>query len=269
MVPGDLLFWWAVLAYTGATGLITFNKLHDKAPSWATWWLVCAGWLSHLSLLAGRVKHGGGLQVDLVASAELVTFMLGFIYLVSWVRKRQGIRSVGMLLLPAMAVTLLISRFLAASAPTFRAMDDPLLFAHVILSLGAYAFFTFAMVVALLDAYQVHALKSKHLGRIFSILPAMGVLETYLFRLLWMGFGLLTLSIISGMAFNGMMYGVYFQLTHKALFTWSTWGVFATLLVGRLLFGWRGRRAIRLTLGGYALLVVGYLGVKFVREFFL
>jgi ABC-type uncharacterized transport system permease subunit len=42
--------------------------------------------------------------------------------------------------------------------------------------------------------------------------------------------------------------------------------LFGMLLVGRLRFGWRGRRALRWALSGYALLALAYFGSKLVLE---
>jgi ABC-type uncharacterized transport system permease subunit len=47
------------------------------------------------------------------------------------------------------------------------------------------------------------------------------------------------------------------------------WFVFGILLLGRWRFGWRGCPAVRWTLGGFTLLVLGYLGTKFVLEIIL
>jgi len=41
------------------------------------------------------------------------------------------------------------------------------------------------------------------------------------------------------------------------------------LLFGRARFGWRGRTALRWIVGGTILLVLGYLGSKFVSEILL
>ena len=43
----------------------------------------------------------------------------------------------------------------------------------------------------------------------------------------------------------------------------------ADLLLGRMRFGWRGRRAIRWTLAGYLLLILAYFGSKVVLELIL
>ena len=47
------------------------------------------------------------------------------------------------------------------------------------------------------------------------------------------------------------------------------WLAFAVLLFGRARYGWRGRTALRWVVGGTILLVLGYLGSKFVSEILL
>ena len=49
---------------------------------------------------------------------------------------------------------------------------------------------------------------------------------------------------------------------------WS-WLVFGALVVGRWRYGWRGRKALRWILAGTALLILAYLGSKFVLEVIL
>ena len=47
------------------------------------------------------------------------------------------------------------------------------------------------------------------------------------------------------------------------------WVVFAGLLIGRHRLGWRGKTAIKGTLTGFAFLLLGFYGSKFVLEFIL
>jgi ABC-type uncharacterized transport system permease subunit len=49
----------------------------------------------------------------------------------------------------------------------------------------------------------------------------------------------------------------------------GAWLVFATLLWGRWRFGWRGRTAIRWTVGGFVFLMLAYFGSKLVLELIL
>jgi ABC-type uncharacterized transport system permease subunit len=48
-----------------------------------------------------------------------------------------------------------------------------------------------------------------------------------------------------------------------------SWLIFAALLGGRWLYGWRGRVAVRWTLTGFLMLVLAYVGSKFVLEVIL
>jgi len=44
------------------------------------------------------------------------------------------------------------------------------------------------------------------------------------------------------------------------------WMTFAVLLVGRARFGWRGRKAVRVLYAGAGLLLLAYVGSRFVLE---
>jgi ABC-type uncharacterized transport system permease subunit len=53
---------------------------------------------------------------------------------------------------------------------------------------------------------------------------------------------------------------------HKTAFSVLAWFIFAGLLLGRRLRGWRGRQALRVLYLGAGLLLLGYLGSRFVLE---
>jgi ABC-type uncharacterized transport system permease subunit len=59
------------------------------------------------------------------------------------------------------------------------------------------------------------------------------------------------------------------RFDHKTIFSLMAWLVFAVLLWGRHFSGWRGKLALRYTLSGFALLVLGYMGSRFVLEVIL
>ena len=56
---------------------------------------------------------------------------------------------------------------------------------------------------------------------------------------------------------------------HKTVFSILSWLVFAFLLLGRLRFGWRGRKAVRVLYTGSLLLLLAYAGSRFVLEVIL
>ncbi len=263
-----ILFWLVVAAYSVAAVLIVYNLLRGIArPSVLSWWLVLAGWSGQMVPLVQRlVAAKGHLAVNLAASLELSALVMGLLYLIGWRIHRQAARPVGGLLLPMMVITLLGSHILPSAEPKLRAMSDPLLTSHLLLSLLAYGLFSVAVILALMDAFQERALKTKHLGRLFTMLPPLGALEETMFLMVHMGFLLLTLSIVSGGIYSFQQLGVVFHFSHKVVFSWATWLVYGALLIGRHLQGWRGRRAVRFTLWGYLLLVLAFFGVKFVYE---
>jgi ABC-type uncharacterized transport system permease subunit len=99
--------------------------------------------------------------------------------------------------------------------------------------------------------------------------PPLITLERYMFRLIIVGFALLTLTLVSGILFSEQLFGKAVTLTHKNVFSVAGWVAFAILLFGRWRYGWRGRTALKWILGGTLLLVLGYLGSKFVLEVIL
>ena len=58
-------------------------------------------------------------------------------------------------------------------------------------------------------------------------------------------------------------------LSHKTVFALMSWLIFAALMWGRWRHGWRGRLAVRWTLAGFVLLLLAYVGSKFVLEVLL
>ena len=90
-----------------------------------------------------------------------------------------------------------------------------------------------------------------------------------MFRLLGVGFVLLTFTLVSGILFSEQIFGKAVPLTHKNVFSVAGWLAFAVLLFGRWRYGWRGRTALRWTLVGFFMLLLAYVGSRFVLEVIL
>jgi ABC-type uncharacterized transport system permease subunit len=89
-------------------------------------------------------------------------------------------------------------------------------------------------------------------------------MERLLFQSLRIGFYLLTLSLITGFIFIDDFFAQH--LMHKTILSLVAWVIFAALIFGRKLFGWRGKQAIIATQVGFGVLVIAYFGSKFVLE---
>jgi len=89
-------------------------------------------------------------------------------------------------------------------------------------------------------------------------------LEKLTFRFVWAGFAMLSATLVLGWWFANPL-----RWDHKTVFSILGWVVFAGLLAGRHVFGWRGRRATGWLYAGAALLLLAYVGSRFVLEVLL
>ncbi|OGT77323.1 MAG: hypothetical protein A3I78_07245 [Gammaproteobacteria bacterium RIFCSPLOWO2_02_FULL_56_15] len=138
---------------------------------------------------------------------------------------------------------------------------------HILLSITAFSLFVMAALQAIILSIQVHQLKNKHPVRMMHILPPLQIMEELLVQLLAIGFFLLSLSLATGLMF---VHDVFAQhLAHKTVLSISGWLVFAVVLWGRWSWGWRGRKLVVWTLGGFISLLLAYFGSKLVLELIL
>jgi ABC-type uncharacterized transport system permease subunit len=86
-------------------------------------------------------------------------------------------------------------------------------------------------------------------------------LERLTFRFVEAGFVVLTGALLLGVATMPQ-----WRWDHKTVFSLLGWTVFAALLLGRHRQGWRGRRATRWLYAGAALMLLAYVGSRFVFE---
>lgn len=150
------------------------------------------------------------------------------------------------------------------------ATSSPWLPLHWALGIAAYGLFAAAVAHGWLmtraEAQMRHAPQASDGG-----VPLL-TLERLMFRFVGAGFVLLTLTLLAGTLFGETLYGTthtHWQWDHKRVFTILSWVVFAVLLLGRWLWGWRGRRAVRVLYVGAGLLLLGYVGSRFVLEVLL
>jgi ABC-type uncharacterized transport system permease subunit len=89
-------------------------------------------------------------------------------------------------------------------------------------------------------------------------------LERLTFRFVAAGFVVLSAALLLGAWFANP-----WRWDHKTVFSMLGWVVFAALLGGRRAFGWRGLVATRSVYAGAALLLLAYVGSRFVLEVLL
>jgi ABC-type uncharacterized transport system permease subunit len=220
----------------------------------------------HGAVLFGAMFAGNTLRIGIGDAISAILWLTVLIYwLGSLVYRLEGLQA---LIMPVAAIAAL----LPALAPSAKPLPNTELLAfklHLVMSMTAYSLFTIASLHVLLMAMLERRL---HLGALpagLRRLPPLLTMETLLFRIIWAGFVMLTLTLVSGVFFSEEVFGKAARFNHKTVFGFVSWTVFAALLLGRHFRGWRGRVAVRWTLSGFLLLVLAYLGSKFVLEVLL
>ncbi|AHK78349.1 phosphohydrolase [Ectothiorhodospira haloalkaliphila] len=206
--------------------------------------------------------NGFGIGVFSVVS---MTAWIIAVFLFVW-SLRHPIHVLGIILLPFAGVTVALEMALAGGAPT-ATVADPGLRAHMLLAMIAFSLLTIAAIQAGLLALQNYSLHNHRPGGLIRALPPLSMMDSMLFHIIGWGFIFLTAALGTGLFVLEDILAQ--QLAHKVVFALIAWVVFAILLFGRFRFGWRGRKAVRWTLMGFAWLVVAYVGTKLVMEVML
>jgi ABC-type uncharacterized transport system permease subunit len=120
---------------------------------------------------------------------------------------------------------------------------------------------------AALLAAQESQLRRRQFRGPLSILPPLQLMESMLFELIWVGVIALTLSIATGFIFMDDIFAQH--LVHKTVLSIIAWILFTVLLWGRHRLGWRSQTAVRLTVSGFTMLALAFLGSKLVLELIL
>jgi ABC-type uncharacterized transport system permease subunit len=163
------------------------------------------------------------------------------------------------------AVVLLAAIFPGESRPH---AGSPWLPLHWLLGVVSYGLFAVAVLHALLlDAAERHlrsrAVATAPVAGAHGALPLMQ-LERLTFRFVEIGFVVLTTALLLG----ALLVSGRWE-PHKTVFSLLGWATFALLLAGRHWRGWRGRQATRWVYGGALLLLLAYVGSRFVLEVIL
>lgn len=218
----------------------------------------------HGVLIYQFIVSASGLNLGVFNAFTLVAWLIALLLLIS--AFSQPLENLGIIILPVAAVTIL----LALVFPTERLIssETPLgIEAHILSSILAYSVLSIAAVQAMLLAVQDYHLRNRHPGGFIRALPPLQVMESLLFQMIWLGFVLLCISLLTGLLFLEDIFAQH--LVHKTALSLASWGVFGVLLWGRHRFGWRGRIAIRWTLAGLIVLAIAYFGSKLVLEVML
>ncbi|RZL08441.1 MAG: cytochrome C assembly protein [Rubrivivax sp.] len=229
------------------------------------WWLLAAGWIAHAIAFCVEAidwhaptpmaRFGFAPALSVTAWMVLGVYALERLQLDSVIARRS---------LAALAAASVVLAFVfpGQGHPNLSHGLAPI---HWVLGLVSYGLFGAALLHAALWRLTERRLRHKGLDR---PTPPTGIpllkLESLTMRFVLAGFVVLTLTLVLGALFAQPL-----RWDHKTLFSVMSWAVFAVLLAGRRWLGWRGKTAIGWLYAGSALLLLSYVGSRFVLEVLL
>lgn len=222
--------------------------------------------LAHGVALGYSLFGGDGLNIGFSHAVSLIVWLVMLAYtLIGF--DNQMLRIVALYLAPiAMLVAMLPMLLPAHRIVNYAEWAFRL---HFVVAILAYALYTVATLHALLMLFLERHLHEGNVPPLLQGLPPLLRLEKLLFQLLSVAFLLLSATLVTGIFFSEDLFGKPFQVTYKTVFAALSWVIFGGLLFGHWKFGWRGKLAVRWTLIGFVLLLLSYVGSKFVSEIIL
>jgi len=243
----------AALGYAGVAAAL--NRMDARATRLG----LTLAWVLHGAVLASRMateptSFGFGPALSITAWLVLMVYAIeSHIY--------PQLKAKPALVLLGMAAVVVGWAFPGTPYPVVSSAWLPL---HWALGIAAYG---------LIAAAVVHAWWMQRTERRIRMAAAPSepgipllAIERLTFRFVTAGFVLLTATLVAGIWFSESLYGKALTWDHKRLFAVLSWLVFAVLLTGRWRLGWRGRTAVRWLYVGSGLLLLAYVGSRFVLE---
>jgi ABC-type uncharacterized transport system permease subunit len=250
----------SLLAYTAAAmpaGEGARTRLAVAAPA------LVLGWVVHAALLVldigGWGMSAAGARLGFGPVLSLTLWLVIAVHIVE--SRFVPLPSVRRALAVGGAIVVVLAFVFPGEV---RGMSSPWAPLHWVLGVASYGLFGAAVLHAtLLDSAERQL--RRHTAAAAAVAGPLGMpllrLERLTFRFVEAGFVVLTLALVLGFV---SAHGWRFD--HKTVFSLLGWAVFAALIGGRLLRGWRGRRATRWLYAGTVLLLLGYAGSRFVFE---
>lgn len=260
----------AVLAYVLASvwpqAPSSQGNSQQERPVWAA---LCLGWMAQaVAIVLDTVAFDGPewrARFGFAPALSVTTWLVLAVYALE--NRRLGLPSVRRALAFLAAMTVCLAwLFPGQEHPKVGSPWAPL---HWLTGFASYGLIGAALLHAALLRHAEKQLRAKPVsGQIPAPTisgQALGMpllrLESLTLRFVGAGFVMLSTTLLLG-----ALFATPWRWDHKTVFSVLSWVVFAVLLIGRARFGWRGRQAVRWLVAGSTLLLLAYVGSRFVLE---
>ena len=243
---------YAIVAWRGGA----WGETHSQR------WMTLA-WLLHAVAVWGSLGTEQGVPRFGFAPALSAT---AWLVLTFYTLERHWFPQLGARIILAGLGGISLALALAFPGQPLHLQASPWLSLHLMFGIASYGLFAAAVVHAVLMTRTERLIRMA--VEVQGTLPLL-VLERLTFRFVYAGFALLTATLAMGAVFGEELYGHAWRWEHKTVFALLSWLTFAALLWARFRLGWRGKKALRVLYLGAALLLLSYVGSRFVLEVLL
>lgn len=244
-----------------AAFLVYLVRQHKTTYRWA-YRLLLAGF-AFLTLHVGYEYHALGVAPVLTLKSSLSFFAWTLLLVYLLFHLRFHLMVLGSFVAPVAACLLILSSTLPTAAvmvkPIFRSLWLPV---HIGTAFVGNGFFAVTFVVAIMYLLQESQIKKKRLGTLYNRLPSLETLDSINHFALICGFTFMTAGMITGAIYAQVALGSYWRWDPKEVCSLLAWIFYAVLLHERLAVGWRGRRVALLSLFGFLVLVLAFVGAN-------
>jgi ABC-type transport system involved in cytochrome c biogenesis permease subunit len=262
----DRTYLWLAQVFYAASCLITYRRLRGGGGGPGlqrlNYAVMALGFALHTAFLYLRGEHLGRCPLTnlfetqaFVAWAAVLFFLLiGPSYRVSFL---------GAFTAPLVLVICLAALLLPVDVPHTQPITrSAWIEFHAAIAIVACGAFALAFVTSAMYLLQERQLKTRRLTSSFLLLPSIEQLDVIHFRLLIMGFGMLTLGMIGGM----ISYRIVGHWTvPKIVWAAAVWLLYGALVFARGIRSVRGRKVAVMSMVSFAVMLVGYWGVNLLR----
>lgn len=228
-------------------------------------WAAAAGFLLHTIAIFARMFEAGYIPITNMHEA-LSFFSWAIILIFLVVELVYKIKALGSFLVP-LSFVLIASA--AAQPMTIRELPPILQSAwlgiHTILILLGGAAFALSFAVGVMYIIQDRNLKAKKIDNLYRKLPSLDVLDEINHRAIIFGYMLFTLGIITGSIWAEYAWGSYWSWDAKQTLSAVVWFIYTAFLHARFTYGFRGRKAAYLSIGGFITVIIAFIGVNLIR----
>ncbi|MBI4687235.1 MAG: c-type cytochrome biogenesis protein CcsB [Nitrospirae bacterium] len=266
----ELNVWFFELALTlyfiaAIIGVIELFK-GSHATTRAVFILSGIGFILHTANVITRYLKGGHIPITNIHEASSF-FSWSIIFLFFLLEYKYKLRLLGAFVMPMVLILMLSSSVFPREIEELNPLLSSYWFGiHTVLAFLGNAAFTIAFGVAIMYLLQERYLKSKRLSGLFLRLPNLQILDEANYRLISIGFPLLTLAIITGSIWANTAMGRYWRWDPKEVWALTTWLIYALVLHLRVTIGWRGRKAAILSIIGFILVIFTLFGVNLILK---